>query len=86
MRRRSELAAGDHVSATARERAAQAPPRRGQAIAAVSSVVVLGGLALLILTSPGWPEVRETFFNWDVFKESFPEVAPAASGSTSSCS
>jgi polar amino acid transport system permease protein len=48
--------------------------RRGQAIAAVSSVVIIGGLALWVLTSPGWPEVRETFFNWEVFKESFPEV------------
>ncbi len=27
-----------------------------------------------MLTSPGWPAVRETFFSWSVFKESFPEV------------
>lgn len=51
--------------------------RRGQAIAAVSSVVVLGGAAILILTSPGWPEVRDTFFDWQVFKESFPDIAKA---------
>ena len=43
-------------------------------VAAVSSVVVLGGLVLLIVTSPGWDEVKETFFSWDVFKESFPGV------------
>jgi polar amino acid transport system permease protein len=49
--------------------------RRGIAIAAISTVVVLGGLAALVLTSPGWPEVRDTFFNATVFKESFPEVA-----------
>jgi len=48
--------------------------RRGQAIAAVSSVVVLGGLAALILTSPGWPEVRDTFFSWSAFKDAFPDV------------
>jgi polar amino acid transport system permease protein len=35
---------------------------------------VLGGLAAWILTSPGWPEVRERFFSWEVFKDSFPEV------------
>jgi polar amino acid transport system permease protein len=35
---------------------------------------VLGGLAVWIFTSPGWPAVRETFFSWSVFKESFPEV------------
>jgi len=49
--------------------------RRGIAIAAVSTVVVIGGLAALVLTSPGWPDVRETFFNATVFKDSFPEVA-----------
>ena len=48
--------------------------RRGQAIAAVSTVVVLGGLAALILTSPGWPEVRDTFFDAEVFKDSFPDI------------
>jgi polar amino acid transport system permease protein len=51
--------------------------RRGQAIAAASTVVVLGGLAALILTSPGWPEVRDTFFNVDVFKDSFPDILDA---------
>ena len=48
--------------------------RRGVTIAAVSTVVVLGGLAALILTSSGWPDVRDTFFSWSVFKSSFPEV------------
>ncbi|MFL5897811.1 MAG: amino acid ABC transporter permease [Solirubrobacterales bacterium] len=48
--------------------------RRGQAIAAASSLVVIGGLAAWVLTSPGWPEVRETFFNREVFESSFPEV------------
>ncbi len=51
--------------------------RRGQAIAAVSTVVVLGGLAALILTSPGWSEVRQTFFNVEVFRESFPDILRA---------
>lgn len=39
-----------------------------------SSIVVLGGLAALVLTSPGWPTVRETFFSWSEFKNAFPEV------------
>jgi polar amino acid transport system permease protein len=30
-----------------------------------------------VLTSPGWPVVRETFFSWSVFKESFPDVLRA---------
>jgi polar amino acid transport system permease protein len=57
-----------------RQAAKRRQARRGQAIAIASSVVVLGGLAAWILTSPGWPEVRETFFSWSVFKSSFPEV------------
>ena len=58
----------------ARQAAKRARSRRGAAIAAVSSVVVLGGLAVLILTSPGWPDVRDTFFSWEVFRDSFPGV------------
>jgi polar amino acid transport system permease protein len=57
-----------------REAAKRRRHRRGQAIAALSSLLVIGGLATWVLTSPGWPEVRELFFNWEVFKESFPEV------------
>jgi polar amino acid transport system permease protein len=58
----------------AREAARRRQAHRGQAIAAASTVVVLGGLAAWVLTSPGWPAVRETFFSWTVFEESFPEV------------
>ena len=44
------------------------------AIAAISSIVVLGGLAALILTSSGWPVFRDSFFNAEVFADSFPDV------------
>jgi polar amino acid transport system permease protein len=57
-----------------REAAKRAKARRSQLIAAVSSVIVIGGLAALVLTSPGWPSVRETFFSWSEFKNAFPEV------------
>jgi polar amino acid transport system permease protein len=60
-----------------REAARRRNARRGQAIAATSTVVVLGGLAILVLTSPGWPEVRDTFFNVDVFRDSFPGILEA---------
>ena len=36
---------------------------RSIAIAAISSVLVIGGLAAVIVTSSGWPVVRETFFD-----------------------
>ena len=51
--------------------------RRGLAIAATSTAIVLGGLIGLILTSSGWPEVRDTFFNGEVFRDSFPDVLEA---------
>ena len=61
----------------AREAAKRQRARRGQAIAAISSVIVIGGLAALALTSPGWPNVRDTFFSWSAFKDSFPDVLSA---------
>ncbi|MGH2985830.1 MAG: amino acid ABC transporter permease [Solirubrobacterales bacterium] len=43
----------------------------------MSTIVVLGGLALLLLTSPGWPVFRDAFFDPEVFSDSFPDVAEA---------
>jgi polar amino acid transport system permease protein len=57
-----------------REAAKRARSRRNAGIAALSSIVVIGGLAALVLTSPGWSTVRETFFSWSEFKNAFPEV------------
>jgi polar amino acid transport system permease protein len=59
----------------AREAAKRRHARRGTVVAAVSTVLVLGGLALLVVTSPGWEDVQDTFFNPEVFQETFPEVA-----------
>jgi polar amino acid transport system permease protein len=58
------------VRAAARRRRAL----RHAAISAASTAVVLGGLAALILTSHGWPSVRETFFSWPDFRRAFPDV------------
>ena len=61
------------------ERAAARRARslRGGAIAAVSTVVVLGALAILILTSPGWPVFRDSFFDPEVFSDTFPDILDA---------
>jgi polar amino acid transport system permease protein len=59
----------------AREAAKRRHARRGTVVAAVSTVLVLGGLALLVVTSPGWEDVQDTFFNPEVFRETFPDVA-----------
>lgn len=40
-------------------------------------MLVIGGLGALILTSPGWDAVQRTFFNWEVFAETFPDIASA---------
>jgi polar amino acid transport system permease protein len=58
----------------ARAQAKRRAGRRGQMIALASSVIVLGGLAALALTSPGWPSVRETFFSSSAFGDAFPDV------------
>jgi polar amino acid transport system permease protein len=47
---------------------------RSATVATVATVVVLGVLALVITTSPGWPRVQETFFSWEDAKASFPDV------------
>jgi polar amino acid transport system permease protein len=58
----------------AREAARRQRARRDTTIAVVSTVVVLGALAAAILSSKGWPTVRETFFSWEAFRTSFPDV------------
>jgi polar amino acid transport system permease protein len=39
--------------------------------------VVFGGLAAVIVSSPGWDAFHSAFLNWDVFKASFPDIAHA---------
>ena len=68
----AERPAGDRRAERAAAKRARA--RRSQGIAVLSSVVVIGGLATLVVTSPGWPRVRETFFSWSEFRNAFPEV------------
>jgi polar amino acid transport system permease protein len=51
--------------------------RRGVAISIVSAIVVFGVLGYLVVTSPGWPRFRESFFNPEVFAESWPRILGA---------
>ena len=48
--------------------------RRALGISGVSTVIVVGGLVALIVTSPGWHAVRTTFFSWSAFQSSFGQV------------
>ena len=48
--------------------------RKQFTIAGISSVVVLGAVYTLIITSPGWQVVKETFFDLDYGREVLPTV------------
>ncbi|MEZ5100917.1 MAG: amino acid ABC transporter permease [Thermoleophilia bacterium] len=48
---------------------------RGVAVALVSTVVVCVVLGILIVNAPGWPRVREFFFNWGELEDSMPQIA-----------
>jgi polar amino acid transport system permease protein len=50
---------------------------RGVAIALLSTVIFLAVVIVAITQSPGWPEVRRTFFDWGDISGSFPEIARA---------
>jgi len=51
--------------------------RRRTLIAAVSTVVVLVGTAWLVVTSPGWERVRDTFFDFDEARAVAPDIIRA---------
>jgi polar amino acid transport system permease protein len=56
------------------------PPRelvRSSLIALASTVAVLGGLAILVTSSPSWPEVQRSFFDGPIFESSLPKVVEA---------
>ena len=48
--------------------------RKQFTIAGISSVLVLGALSTLIITSPGWQVVKDTFFDLDYGREVLPTV------------
>lgn len=51
--------------------------RRSITIATASTVIVVGALVVLIPMTPGWGNVRQAFFDGDVFVETFPALLEA---------
>jgi polar amino acid transport system permease protein len=51
--------------------------RRSNAIAAASTLGVLVALLVLIPLAPGWPAVKKSFFNAEVFAKTFPGLLEA---------
>ncbi len=49
----------------------------GLLVATVSTIVVFGVLGYLIVTSPGWPQVQESFFNAEIFWTTLPTLLRA---------
>jgi polar amino acid transport system permease protein len=47
-----------------RQAARKAIGRKKALIATISSVIVIGSLIRLVVTSPGWQSVKKTFFDW----------------------
>ncbi len=49
--------------------------RRSAAVATVATVVLFAVAGIVIVGSPGWETVKETFFSWEHAKASFPTIA-----------
>ena len=52
----------------------KAKGRRNGLIAALSSLFVLGSLAIVVVTSPGWKVLSATFFDWGYCFEVLPKI------------
>jgi polar amino acid transport system permease protein len=48
--------------------------RRSTLLSTGSAVAFFGVLTAVVLSSPGWPTVRETFFDWSAARDAFPDV------------
>ncbi|MDX2382040.1 MAG: amino acid ABC transporter permease [Acidimicrobiia bacterium] len=62
---------------TRRERYEQSQRRRGAIIATGSTIIVLVAVIVLIPLTPGWEKVERSFFDWDIFVDSFPRLLEA---------
>jgi polar amino acid transport system permease protein len=50
---------------------------RSTAVAAISTVVFLAVITLIVVNSPGWSAVQRSFFDGEVFAESWPVIVKA---------
>jgi len=55
----------------------QKQKRKGVAIAALSSLIVLVALFVLVPLAPGWEKVRASFFDGDILVSTFPSLLEA---------
>ncbi len=50
---------------------------RAVVIALVSTAVFFGVVVAVVVSSPGWDDVKEAFFNREIFRDSLPDIAEA---------
>lgn len=50
---------------------------RSVAVAALSTLLVFGALAFVVVSSPGWPRVQASFFNFEVIADAVPRILRA---------
>jgi len=60
-----------------RTRSLRRPRGGGILIAVVSTLVVFATLGYILVNAPGWSRLQESFFDAEVFADSFPDVAAA---------
>jgi polar amino acid transport system permease protein len=69
---------GPHVPTGDRGSRILAPLRaegaRGVTIAVLSTVIFFTVVIVAVLNSSGWPEIRDAFFDGQVFREAFPKI------------
>jgi polar amino acid transport system permease protein len=80
---KEELSSGEHDAADDympsqrrrdRERYRRARARRATAIGALSTLVTAAVLYLVVVSAPGWPRTKETFFDREYAREALPKV------------
>ena len=62
---------------TRRQAYEKARRRRGIIIAAVSTMIVVTALVVVVPMAPRWDQVKQSFFDGDIFWESFPRLLDA---------
>ena len=58
-------------------RAGEPSALRSTLVALVSTVVFFGVVCWVVISSPGWPAVQQSFFNGEVFASSLPKIVRA---------
>lgn len=65
----------DREPGRATRRGPQEEGVRAALIATVSTVAFVVVLVLVVANAPNWPKVRAQFFDWDEFRDAWPDVA-----------